>query len=51
MQVLQTYLPGAVESGSLLAAQLNVTSVHRSQCVADWMVYSAPQTFVSTDFW
>ena len=49
--MLETYLPGAVESGTLMAAQLNATSVHESQCVADWMVYKASQTYASTDFW
>lgn len=50
VQVLDTYLPGALSTGSLMAAQLNVTSVFESHCVADWMVYNAAGTFAATDF-
>ena len=51
VQVLDTYLPGALSGGSLMAAtELNVTSVVDSHCVADWMVYNASGTYASTDF-
>ena len=48
VQVLETYLPGAVAADSLLAARLDASSVEGSDCVADWLVYHAAGTWVST---
>ena len=51
VQVLDTYMPGIRVTGQLSAAKLNFTTVVESPCVADWVIYRAAGTWVSTGFY
>ena len=52
MQVLDVYMPSISSTGNLLTTQLNFTSVVDSPyCVADWVIYKAAKTWVSTNFY
>ena len=45
-------MPGITSTGLLLTTELNFTSVVESPyCVADWVIYKAANTWVSTNFY
>lgn len=49
-QMIRTYLPEAEEGPGGFLTELNVSTIHNSECVADYMVYNPTQAYVSTDF-